>query len=125
MLVRASSGSGGGGGSVEDITNAKCLGSTNAGPCVYTDIPATTNAVYILLYANYVKGNTYNLTNPTGQNAMYEQTLVIVDGSGNCKCTPNISGYGVATASISGTTLTVTMPSGIGVQPGTGLFRLA
>ena len=115
---------GGGGSSVEDITNIECLGNSSANPCVFTDIPATKNAVYILLYANYVKGNIYNLTTPSSQNAMYLDTIVTVDENGNCKCTPNLGGYGVATASISGNTLTVNKPAGVGTQPNTGLFRL-
>ena len=61
MVVRASSGSGGGGSPFFDATNLKCVAFGNSG---YYDIPVDENATYIFFNPNrsYTVGNNVDIT---------------------------------------------------------------
>ena len=108
MLVKASSGSSGGGGTSFDFSNAECVSASGIGGYsrTFANIPKTKNVVYGMFNSSVgglgqlTAGHFYNLLN-SPQNA-----VVKIDGSGNCSFL-NRTASSISTVSLNGTSLTI------------------
>ena len=96
MLIRALSGSGGGGGTKIDLSKMKCVALPSnpvyAAPASWT-VPRTQNAYYLIATfgngASYTLGQEYDLTDANSSATVF--STVIFDESGNIQKT-NFSG---------------------------------